>query len=380
MRYLFIVLLISLHVSIFAQAKKKAPVKFYFAKSTFDDSVALKMSLPKLAAEILVSYDDKDRSTYLDNALRFHVVAGNYKRVIGMVDSLRMLSSNASLAIHYKSYSIAKAQAVIDPTSFRKSYEKAFSGELHTSSNKTYVNNIFSDESLKRTQSTWDQFVAKLKAEKPDSINYKDALLLCRYYTSLININKKIKSIVSPLLNSPGFQKELQEEDNRQYPVVKSVRWANAVPIPAANEVPDAKLSYKLLMDMSSFAQKEDTSASREINFALGAVGRILNLHVAAGVPKKNIDLVIVAHASGIYPFFDNEKYKAKYGVDNPNLKTIKELTDFGVKIIACGQTMYYQNIRKEDLLPEVKISMTAQTALSSYQLKNYVLYDLSAD
>lgn len=378
MRYLFLVLLISLHVSIFAQGKKKEPLKFYFAKSAFSDSTALKTGLPKLASQILLTYYDKDRSTYLDNALRFHMVAGNYKRTVEMVDSIRMLSLNASLGIHYRSYAMARTQTALNPTSFENSFKKVFLGELNASSNKTYINNIFTDESLKRTQSNWDQILERLKKEKPDSINYKDALLFCRSYASLLN--NKIKSMVLPLLNSPGFQKELQEEDNRQYPVVKSVRWANAVPIPVVDEIPDPKLSYKLLMDMPSFAQKEDTSASREINFALGNIGRVLNLHVAAGVPKKNIDLVIVIHASGIFPFFNNEKYKVKYGIDNPNLKIIKELTDFGVKIIACGQTMYHQNIRKEDLLREVKISMTAQTALSFYQLKNYVLYDLGAE
>jgi len=66
--------------------------------------------------------------------------------------------------------------------------------------------------------------------------------------------------------------------------------------------------------------------------------------------------------------------------MDNPNLKPIGDLDKLGTRFIACGQAMAFLNIKKEDLLPLVKVSLTAQTALSNYQLKGYVKYYVNVD
>ena len=70
-----------------------------------------------------------------------------------------------------------------------------------------------------------------------------------------------------------------------------------------------------------------------------------------------------------------NESYKKKHNVDNPDLPVLIELKNFGVKFIACGQAMYFFNVEKAQMIPGIKISLTAQTVLSSYQLKHYVFY-----
>ncbi len=76
--------------------------------------------------------------------------------------------------------------------------------------------------------------------------------------------------------------------------------------------------------------------------------------------------------------FCTNVHYKEKYKLDNPKLKLIGDLKNTGTRFITCGQAMAFKKINKEDLLPYVKISLTAQTVLSGYQLKGYVHYDLS--
>jgi predicted peroxiredoxin len=68
---------------------------------------------------------------------------------------------------------------------------------------------------------------------------------------------------------------------------------------------------------------------------------------------------------------------KKKYKTDNPNVKLIEEMKKLGVKFIVCGQSMVFTDTKKDDLLPDIKISVTAQTALSSYQLKGYVLFKI---
>jgi intracellular sulfur oxidation DsrE/DsrF family protein len=60
--------------------------------------------------------------------------------------------------------------------------------------------------------------------------------------------------------------------------------------------------------------------------------------------------------------------------MDNPSLKLVRELEKIGARFIACGQALDFMGLEKKDLLPAVKVSFTAQTALTSYQLKGYVL------
>ena len=76
----------------------------------------------------------------------------------------------------------------------------------------------------------------------------------------------------------------------------------------------------------------------------------------------------------------NNEAYKKKHSVDNPNFKVLSELEKIGTKLIVCGQSMAFKDFKKEDLLPEVKISLTAKTVLSNYQLQGYVLYSIEPD
>ena len=86
---------------------------------------------------------------------------------------------------------------------------------------------------------------------------------------------------------------------------------------------------------------------------------------------------VVVVNGPALNAFALNDIYKEKYKVDNPNLKLINDLSAIGTRFIACGQAMAFQEIKKEALLPLIKISLTAQTALSHYQLKGYVLFHL---
>jgi intracellular sulfur oxidation DsrE/DsrF family protein len=119
-------------------------------------------------------------------------------------------------------------------------------------------------------------------------------------------------------------------------------------------------------------------SVIKEANYGLVEVARIINLHAASGIPVGKILPVIVVHAGALNAFCTNDRYKEKYKTDNPNLKLISELKNFGARFIACGQAMAFKKFTKEDMLPEVKISLTAQTVLSGYQLKGYVLYNLT--
>ena len=162
-----------------------------------------------------------------------------------------------------------------------------------------------------------------------------------------------------------------------QYPYIKGSKWSGVIPVADPTEIPDPTRQYKLLFE---FTAKNPDSLSKEINKSLDEIARVLNLHFASGIPAKNIIPVVVIHGPGLEAVMTNERYKKKHSIDNPNLQLVHDLEHAGTKIIACGQAMAFFEIAKEDLLPEIKISLTAQTVLSNYQLQGYVLYSIDPD
>ncbi len=178
--------------------------------------------------------------------------------------------------------------------------------------------------------------------------------------------------------DSIAIEKQFAEEETMQmffskaeYPLLKEAKMGGVVPVANPTEVPDPTLQYKLLFEVS---EGNPDSTKNQVDGSLSEVARIINLHLAAGIPVKNIIPVIVGHGRVLNAFRTNASYRAKFKLDNPNLKLLDEFRKIGIKFIACGQAMAFQGITKEELLPDVKISLTAQTVLSSYQLKGFVL------
>lgn len=155
------------------------------------------------------------------------------------------------------------------------------------------------------------------------------------------------------------------------FPILNAGENSGVATVINPDEVPDPKMQYKLLFELTA---NNPDSTIKEINFGLVEVARILNLHVASGIPIKNIIPVIVVHAGALHALKNNEYFNKKYKSDNPNIKLIGELEKLGAKFIACGQAMTFLEIQKEMFLPVVKVSLTAKTVLTNYQLKGFIL------
>ena len=130
-------------------------------------------------------------------------------------------------------------------------------------------------------------------------------------------------------------------------------------------------MDYKLLFELTI----DRTDSISGLNANLVEISRIINLHIASGIPIEKIHPAIVVHASALNSFTTNEFYNKKFKKDNPNIPLIGEMEDLGAKFIACGQAMFFFDVPKKALLPLIKVSLTAQTILSSYQLKGYVKF-----
>lgn len=156
-----------------------------------------------------------------------------------------------------------------------------------------------------------------------------------------------------------------------EYPALNGGKFSGVFPVADISEFPDASMKYKLLFESN---ERNPDSLRNEPDENLVAIARIINLHVAAGVPLKNISVVIVVHGGGNFAVLSNAASRKRLDTDNPNVKLVKELENAGAKFIVCGQSMDFMGLTKSDILPEVKIAFSAQTTFTTYQLKGYVL------
>jgi intracellular sulfur oxidation DsrE/DsrF family protein len=167
------------------------------------------------------------------------------------------------------------------------------------------------------------------------------------------------------------------------FPVIKSDKFGGVVPVVGIDELPDPKLNYNIVADFTAYAEmdkKKDAMDSSQINWGLSNIGRIINLHAVGGISPNKIKIVLAVHGYALFSLLNNEAYKAKYKINNPNLVLIEELSKAGVRFLICGQAMSWMNVKKADLIPQAKVTLTAQTTLTSYQLKGYAFLDQGND
>ena len=124
---------------------------------------------------------------------------------------------------------------------------------------------------------------------------------------------------------------------------------------------------FKVIFDVDK--SSEDRSI---VNKHLEIAARFLNMHVNAGIKPEHLKVAMTIHADASEDMLNNDIYHQKFGVDNPNIKLINDLSDAGVDIIICGQAVAKRNISREDINPKVKIALSATTALIQYQNKGY--------
>lgn len=191
------------------------------------------------------------------------------------------------------------------------------------------------------------------------------------------NLKKDSALRVAMHADSMRIEKEFADKEKEDkmyaraiYPLLKGGKNSGVLPVKDLTEIPDPNIDYKILFELTS---NNPDSAAKDINFGLDEVARVINLHYASGIPAKRIIPVIVVHAAALHAFKNNEAYQKKYKMDNPNIKLIDDLKKLGAKFIACGQAMEFFEVKREEFLPDIKISLTAQTVITHYQLKGYV-------
>ena len=139
---------------------------------------------------------------------------------------------------------------------------------------------------------------------------------------------------------------------------------------PVESDMPIPKgTKFKIAFDVS--AKAAPGALSRQIETA----ARTLNMHVAAGVPQKDVQIVVIVHGPGGWDLVKNDAYAAhNESKANGSLMAVQKLLGAGVEFILCGQSAASQGIKKADLISGVKMSLSAITAHALYQQRGYTL------
>lgn len=342
--------------------------KFYFPAERYSDSLALSNTIPDLGRRVLAALSDKEKKEF-ERMVMVYSLTGDYAQLIPTIDSVQKKMDDPLAYLELAAYSRVKSQS-IPANEFPQAFAEAFHRVYDPLSFRKKVSFAMLDTiAMQQFKTDYNDLLDKRKEAKSDSLDLEEAWSLIEKYGTY-SVYKQLYPLLDPIIHEQKYMP--------MYPAIKKGKFSGAYPVQGIDEFSDPQMRYKLLMELTGFAPKDmGKTAKKEINAGLDEVSRKLNLHVASGVPKKNIDLVIVVHGGAIFALLNNEKYKQKYKVDNPNIALIKELQDFGAKFIVCGQAMTFLRTEQEDLLPGIKLALTAQTVISTYQLKGYVYYDV---
>jgi intracellular sulfur oxidation DsrE/DsrF family protein len=147
------------------------------------------------------------------------------------------------------------------------------------------------------------------------------------------------------------------------------MRGGKHYPVPNPTVVTPTDQTYKIAWDMKVASAKPDS-----MNAALDVPARFLNQSAALGIPRANVQAAIVVHGTAGEELLSNAEYRARKGVDNPNIALLEELSKAGVQIILCGQTMGSRKIARDQLLPFVKISPSAVWAHAVLQRQGFTI------
>ena len=161
-------------------------------------------------------------------------------------------------------------------------------------------------------------------------------IVAAAFAASAINVAAQQKATAGPVIHSAGAVFSITEPEF---------------------ETP-GHVAYKAAFEMAATPESPD-----QLNVTLNSVARFLNMHAQAGVPVDQIEAAVVVHGPAGWSLVDQETYRVRHGVDNPNQALIEELQAAGVRIVMCGQTAASRGIPRERLLEGVETALSAMTA-----------------
>lgn len=132
--------------------------------------------------------------------------------------------------------------------------------------------------------------------------------------------------------------------------------------------LPDG-FTYKAVFDLAEYPGDEYM-----VNRNLESVARYLNMHARNGVATGAMDLAVVVHGPSVKNLLNDEAYRARHRIENPNLALLLQLQEAGVTVYVCGQSMAFGEIARNELADGVQVALSAMTMFTILQSQGYSL------
>ena len=148
-------------------------------------------------------------------------------------------------------------------------------------------------------------------------------------------------------------------------PVVEG--YGPVYPVPADSFNLDPAQHYKVVMDVGQ--GPEDPAGP---NRGIESAARFLNLHARNGIEPAKLEMAVVLHGAAARAALSDEAHGKLYDVPNGSRGLVEALGRAGVPIYLCGQTAAYHGYAPEDLLPQVRLAVSAMTVHVRLQQEGY--------
>jgi len=142
-------------------------------------------------------------------------------------------------------------------------------------------------------------------------------------------------------------------------------------------EKPDLILNkdkeYKVIFDIYTDKSKDNT-----INPLINTVARYLNMHAQHDVPLDHMKIVIILHGAATKSALSAEAYLTQFKEENLNSKLLHALKEVNVETFVCGQSYLANGFDINDKSNDVKLALSALTALVKYQSEGYQIINFN--
>jgi len=145
------------------------------------------------------------------------------------------------------------------------------------------------------------------------------------------------------------------------------VDFGKTFPIENPDLVLQKEKIHKVIFDVF-----KDGTQIDKANASIETVARFINMHTQQGVPLENLKIVVVLHGAAAKNSLNDEAFLKKYEIKNPNSPLLSALNNANVDIFVCGQSLASRGNDKSHMSKDVKLSLSALTALVHYQSLGY--------
>ncbi|WP_426169036.1 DsrE family protein [Sandarakinorhabdus sp. DWP1-3-1] len=126
---------------------------------------------------------------------------------------------------------------------------------------------------------------------------------------------------------------------------------------------------FKVAFDVS------DAAAPGDLSRAIETAARFINQHVDAGVLLSAISVAVVVHGAAPDDLLQSAAYADRHaGKANGSANAIAQMIGKGVVFHLCGQSAASRGITDNELLPGVKMSISAMSSHALLQRSGYTL------